>query len=213
MSLLSSLNWGEVRAVYDLRENTHRTLLSYFTAKDLPRFCNLLLGVDDPAGNYSAAEHGLGPKILALNPDAHVRLHGLAAEFRSLSSARSVPEMIRRAAISHLQIGVGSEASCMMNPGVCWVANTRTIWAHLVVKHADNVRKANEELALYREADVHSEMEYAMWSEIHAELDVALTRLAEEGERHARSASVTPGPIRYLWADAIANELYTRYHT
>ncbi len=39
-----------------------------------------------------------------------------------------------------------------MNPGVCWVANTRTIWANLVVKHADNIAETNEELeraALY----------------------------------------------------------------
>jgi len=47
----------------------------------------------------------------------------------------------------------------MVNPPVCWVANTRTIWTHLVIKHADSIAKADEELKLYREADVTSEIE------------------------------------------------------
>lgn len=107
-----------------------------------------------------------------------------------------------------MKIGVGSEASCMVNPNVCWVANTRTIWAHLVIKHADNFTRANEELKLYRSADVSSEMAYQMWTAIHRELAVSMMRLAEEGERFAHAARVVPGEIKYLWADAIANALY-----
>jgi hypothetical protein len=68
-------------------------------------------------------------------------------------------ELIKRARLKYLQIGVGSEISCMVN-GVCRVANTRTIWTHLVIKHGYDVAKADEELELYREADVTSEMAY-----------------------------------------------------
>jgi len=100
----------------------------------------------------------------------------------------------------------------MVNPNVCWVANTRTIWTHLVIKHADNVAKADEELSLYRQADTTSEMEYSSWSAIHAELDVALTRVAEIGGSLARKAGVIQGDISYLWADAIASYLYGAYH-
>ena len=100
----------------------------------------------------------------------------------------------------------------MVNPQVCWVANTRTIWTHLVVKHADSIRKADEQLTLYREANVNSEMDYQMWSAIHAELGVALTRIAELGQQSAKKGKVIPGRITYIWADAIASALYGAYH-
>jgi hypothetical protein len=100
----------------------------------------------------------------------------------------------------------------MVNPKICWVANTRTIWTHLVIKHADDFDKANEELRLYRDADTSSEMAYQIWAHIHRELATSITRIAEEGERLARSARVTPGLIKYIWADAIANRIYADYH-
>ena len=100
----------------------------------------------------------------------------------------------------------------MVNPKVCWVANTRTIWTHLVIKHADDFAKADEELRLYRSQDDMSEMAYKIWSEIHRELAASMTRIAEEGCRLAIVASVEPGPIKYLWADAIANGLYASYY-
>jgi uncharacterized protein (DUF924 family) len=100
----------------------------------------------------------------------------------------------------------------MVNPNVCWVANTRTIWTHLVIKHADNFATADEELNLYRSQDDTSEMAYRVWAEIHRELAASMTRIAEEGERLARAASVLPGSIKYLWADAIANALYASYY-
>ena len=96
----------------------------------------------------------------------------------------------------------------MVSPKICWVANTRTIWTHLVIKHADDFAKANEELRLYREADATSEMAYRIWAEIHRELPDSMTYIAEEGEQLARLANVTPGMIKYLWADAIATALY-----
>ena len=100
----------------------------------------------------------------------------------------------------------------MLNPEICWVANTRTIWNHLVIKHADDFDKANDELKLYRHADVTSEIAYQMWAHIHQELAASMTRIAEEGETLARRAKVEPGAIKYLWADAIASELYDDHH-
>jgi hypothetical protein len=100
----------------------------------------------------------------------------------------------------------------MLNPRVCWVANVRTIWTHLVIKHADNFQKAAEELQLYRDSDVTSEMAYEMWQAIHGELAGTITRVAEEGAQLAKRAAVSPGSVKYIWADAIANQLYQDYY-
>jgi hypothetical protein len=100
----------------------------------------------------------------------------------------------------------------MVNPKVCWVTNTRTIWTHLVVKHADDFDKAAEELKMYREADASSEMTYSMWTAIHDELAGTMTRIAKEGTKLAQASGVKSGTITYLWADAIANQLYADYY-
>jgi hypothetical protein len=172
----------------------------------------LLLGISDPSGNYSAAEHGIGPKVLAENHDVEKRLVVVVNEFVDLSNGHEVPPLIRRARLKYFQIGVGSEASCMLNPHYCWVANVRTIWTHLVHKHDDNFNKADAELKLYRESDVDSEMAYQMWQALHAELAGTVTRISEQGAKLAKQAGVQPGPIRYLWADAIANQLYADHY-
>jgi hypothetical protein len=51
-----------------------------------------------------------------------------------------------------------------------------------------------------------------MWQALHAELAGTVTRISEQGAKLAKQAGVMPGPIRYLWADAIANQLYTDHH-
>lgn len=214
MAILDSLDWAAVREHYDDRIGVSQTLLELYNRKAEVQFANLALGISDANGNYSAAEHGLGPKILY--PDYNIkseqRVLALAGDFISLTDARTVPELIARANLKYLKVGVGSEISCMVNPSVCWVSNTRTIWTHLVIKWADNVRIADEQFKLYREADGTSEMDYQMWASIHAELRVALTRISEIGKTAARKAGVTPGSITYIWADAIASALYDNYH-
>jgi hypothetical protein len=212
MSVLSELCWADVRAHYDRRVDVHQKLLRLHDAGPSEEFSRLLLGVSNASGNYSAAEHHLGPKILAENPDVHRRLHTLASELRKLTSARSVPSVIRAAGLSYLAIGVGSEASCLMNPRVCWVANTRSIWTHLVQKHQDCVGKADEELKLYRESDAASEMAYRMWAAIHGQLERSLTRVAERGAASALLEDVEPGEITFLWSDAISSALYAAHH-
>jgi hypothetical protein len=212
MNVLSSVDWRAVERHYRDRAKASQSLAQLLQQQAASSFANLALGISNPSGNYSSVEHGLGPKILGSNAKAEARILALAKNFSQLDRARIVPELIRNARLKYLQIGVGSEISCMINPKVCWVANTRTIWTHLVIKHNDNIGKADQELALYREADVTSEMAYQMWAAIHAELDVALTRVGEIGKQLAKSAGIVPGDITYLWADAIASALYDRYH-
>jgi hypothetical protein len=212
MSALDDLDWREVRIHYDEREEIHRQLLKLHRNNNLSEFVRLLLGVSNRAGNYSADDHKLGPQILKENRNAERQVGDLAVKFMALDTARAVPELIKKAGIHYLKIGVGSEASCMVNPRVCWVANTRTIWTHLVIKHADNSAKADEELKLYRTQDGTSEMAYQIWAAIHRELATSMTRIAEEGNKLARKASVMPGSIQYIWADAIANALYASYY-
>lgn len=213
MAILDTLDWSAVRGQYDLRLKASNDLARLYASKAANKFAELALGISDPDGNYSAAEHGLGPRILDANWNSEQRVFDLAGSFASLTDARIVPELIRRAHLKYLQIGVGSEISAMINPKMCWVANTRTIFTHLLIKHGDNVGKANEELRLYRDSDASSEMTYELWSYIHAELDVALTRIAKLGNEQSRKAKIEPGGSTYLWADAIASYLYDEYHT
>jgi hypothetical protein len=212
MSALNSLNWLSVRKQYELRQKASAELLRLHAQRKLPQFIELLLGISDSAGNYSASEHGLGPKIIGENLNAEDRLYAISTDFLRAKSAHDVPPLIRGAGLRYFQIGVGSEASCMLNPQICWVANVRTIWTHLVIKHADNFQKADEELQLYRDSDVTSEMAYEMWQAIHGELAGTITRIAEEGSRLARLANAKPGSVKYIWADAIANQLYADYY-
>jgi hypothetical protein len=122
--------------------SVHGRLLALHKDNQASSFAQLLLGISDPTGNYSAHEHGIGPRVLADNLNSEKRIFSLGTEFLALQKARIVPALIRQAHLTNLGIGVGSEASCMLNPEVCWVANTRTLWAHLLVKHDDNIARA-----------------------------------------------------------------------
>lgn len=208
---LAKLDWNEVRQHYDDRVAAHKRLLDFHHKKLVKPFFDLAVGISDPNGNYSAAEHSLGPKIVLNNSTAYQDVFGLATDFLAVTNGLQVPPLIKGASISYLQIGVGSELSCMMNPSVCWVANSRSIWAHLLIKHNDNYNKADEELALYRDNDDSSEMAYKIWVAIHKILDTAMTRLATMGSQKAQAAGVHPGSLKYLWADAVANALYAEH--
>lgn len=208
MSLLSELDWEAVRDHYNLRFETHEDLRLRHKRSQFDDFARLALGIEDAAGNYSAAEHGLGPKILAENDDAEEAVHRLASALLDAPRATAVPGAIKAARIRYLSIGVGSELSCMMAPERFWVSNARTIWTHLVFKHDEDYRKANEELKLYREADATSEMAYQIWAAIHREVGPAMVRLAERTAPMARAEGIEPGPLPYLWSDSVAAFLY-----
>lgn len=100
----------------------------------------------------------------------------------------------------------------MVNPEVCWVANTRTIWTDLLIKHGGRHALADEELSLYRDDDPASKMAYALWTDIHRHLDRTMRNLTEMGAAPCRAAVVEPGVLTYLWGDAIANALYAQRH-
>ncbi len=214
MAILERVDWRTVRSQFEKRTRVSKRLRELHRQGKVKEFARTAVGFTDPDANYSASEghRPLGPDILNSNLNAERQVFELAGKFPQLKDARQVPEIIKAARIKYLFIGVGSEISCMMNPQVCWVANRRTIWTHLVIKHADNVAKADEELQLYRDSDETSEMAYDKWAAIHAELLVALTRIAELGSELSRKAKVRPGDITYLWADAIASHLYGMYH-
>jgi hypothetical protein len=204
MAILDLVNWADVRQHYDVRVGVSNTLMGLYKQNAVEQFAKLALGFpENEDGNYSAAEHRLGPKILCpdYNRNAEQNVFNLAGEFISLTDARRVPNLIAKANLKYLKIGVGSEISCMVNPEVCWV-----------IMHNDSIQKADEHLKLYREADGTSEMEYQAWEAIHAELRVALTRIAEDGQATAKRKNVVPGNITYIWADAIASALYEKYH-
>lgn len=100
----------------------------------------------------------------------------------------------------------------MLNPSVCWVANVRTIWSHLVIKHGGDLDRANEELGLYRDHDEDSEMAYQKWAAIHRELGASMSVLNGIGTTCAVEQDVAPGKIAFIWADAVANALYAQQH-
>jgi hypothetical protein len=91
-------------------------LLALHKDNQASSFAQLLLGISDPTGNYSAHEHGIGPRVLADNLNSEKRIFSLGTEFLALQKARIVPALIRQAHLTNLGIGVGSEASCMLNP-------------------------------------------------------------------------------------------------
>ena len=212
MSILQELDWAEIDAHYRSRVKETKNLKDLYESKKVSGFADLALGMTTPSGNYSAAEHGLGPKILESNPNAKGRIYTLAGKFILLKNASTVPKLIREENLKYLRIGVGSELSCMMNPTICWVCNKRTIWLYLV--QTQGLGKANEALQLFNEHDDDSPMAYESWQDAyHPELGPELKRVAEEGAKVAASRGVVPGDVPYLWADAIASNAFDFYHS
>ena len=211
-SILDILNWANALEHYESRMKVHKQLGILHERRQTIQFAKLLVGISDDHGNYSAREHGLGPLILSQNPNAAKRLFNVAETLYAVKNANDVPDIIRMAGLKYFQIGVGSEASCMLNPQVCWIANTRSIWTHLVFKHKGDFGRANEELKLYRDEDETSEMAYRKWAAIHRAMNANLTEIVEQGSQFAKNASVKSGKVKYLWADAIANALYAYHH-
>jgi len=122
-----------------------------------------------------------------------------------------VPEIVYKENLPYLKISVGSEMAALLRPDAFWVTNVRTIWAHLVMKHNNNVGLANEELYYYRTQDVPSEMEYPLWRDIHPLVGSSMQKLANLGSRLAREQGIEAGNLRFLWADAIADTAYNKY--
>jgi len=177
-------------------------------------FVELLLGISENTGNYSANEHHLGPQIIQDNgrASAVAALTRFAEQVIETKSALDVPALIKAAGLKFFSIGVGSEASCMLNPAICWVANTRTIWTYLVFKHKGDIQLANSELELYRDRDETSDMAYKKWTAIHKAMKDTMVAIAAEGSTLAEERGVKGGKVVFLWADAISNAFYEQFH-
>lgn len=214
MEVIERINWAEVASHYQERVATSMRLRQLLTTKRVRDYAKLAVSEsdDDSLANYSAQEHHLGPKILTQNRDAHQRVFDLACSFNLVGAAREVPPLIKKAGLKYLAISVGSEISCMIKPRICWIANTRTIWAHLLVKHRFSIARANEELRLYRDGEDTSEMAYQKWRVIHAAMDEDLQKLSDLTAPIAASAGVEPATEKYLWIDSIANHIYAVEH-
>ncbi len=204
-----TIDYTAARSLYLKRFETHKQLRDFLDHGNVDSYIQLALAIKNPHGNFSAYEHGLGPRILASSKPDKVFL--LAGQFDACKSPKEVSGAIRKANLAYLKISVGSEMAAMLCPDRFWVANRRTIWAHLVLKHGGSVSLANEELHLYAQGDLDSEMAYKIWEEIYLELGGNLAKLASLGSKEALKQNIPPGDLQYLWADAVADTLFNEF--
>ena len=211
VSILNEVDWSEVKSHYQKRSKISEELRNLLNDGHVRKFAELAIGISDNAGNYSAAEH---PKIKASIPrnlNWQGRICDLAKKFIPLKNASDVPQLIDRARLDYLKISVGSEMSCMINPQVCWVCNRRTIWTHLAWTRGTG--EAEQLLEAFKIGDSDSEMAYSNWAVgFHPELGSSLAEVAKEGSKLSLEADVSPGPLVFLWADAIASRAFDDFH-
>jgi hypothetical protein len=206
---LEQVDMRKVSEHYDVRLNASVSLNSLLQNSNAHDFAELALGMSEGHANYSASEHSLGPRILAnVSPERILHLG------RILSACNDPKELVRtiyQERIPYLKIAVGSEIAMLLQPDRFWVSNTRSIWAHLLIKHDFEIRIANEELRLYREQDTTSEMDYQIWKAIYPTMRDNLIDLGHRADKVAEDQGVTLGDMRNIWHDAIANALYEKY--
>ncbi len=207
---MNDIDMREVRDHYLMREQIHCRLRGLFEAEDEHEFVRLALGMTDGAGNYSASEHRLGPKILSAK-GAERDVFGLADDIENNSVVNRLPGIIEERAISNLKISVGSEIAMMLKPDTHWIGNKRTIWSHLLVKHDMEEDDANEELRLYCAHDDESEMDYSVWRYLYLAVGPDLAILGHMAAEVAQLKGIVPGSLRYLWPDAVATFLFDKY--
>lgn len=205
---VSELDYSRVIKSYNQRIVISKRLQSLLNKNKVADYVNLALGINDPFGNFSAAEHSLGPRILSGRSISSV--FQLAIKLAEVQNESELRNLIYNENIPYLKISVGTEMAMLLQPAVHWVANTRSIWSHLLVKHG-SINTANEALYLYRQGSQESEMAYKIWCAVHAAMEPDLRKLAVAGTKAANDQGIEPGTIEYIWADAIANALYERH--
>ena len=208
-NLISSLSFEEIWRHYDLRIEVHQELIKDLDTWRVSEYVDKALGITTPHGNYSASEHGLGPQILAETRPKSI--FDFALELSEVSDPLLIPRVIRDADIPYLKISVGSEMAALLNPERKWVTNIRTIYAQVLMKHSGNFNKANEELSLYRDSMSSFSKAYEIWDDLHSGLRDSLTDLARLGNQAASAQGLNSSDVTFLWADAIANNLYVKY--
>lgn len=207
---LNELDMGEVRDHYVMREQLHWRLRELFEAGDVRLYDRLALGITEGPGNYSASEHVMGPRILAV-AGAEQDVFDLATAIEACVAVNRLPTVIYERNITNLKISVGSEMAMMLRPDIFWVGNKRTIWSQLLVSHDMNQRPANEALRLYYSRDDDSEMDYPVWRDLYLRVGPDLLTLGQRAAEVARTQGVEPGGFRYMWPDAVANFLFARF--
>ena len=208
LKYVTDLNFRDVLDQYNVRVAMSTRLISHLNSDRKQEYIGLALGMDDMHGNYSARDHDLGPKILAgRSPDT---VFAFAKQLQSVKDSLDLQHLIYKANIPYLNISVGTEIALMLQPSVHWVANSRSIWSHLLVKHR-SISKAKEELKLYRDGFDNGEMAYRLWCAIHTDMHANVCLLSDLGTAAALDQGVEPGEDDYLWADAVSNALYERH--
>jgi hypothetical protein len=207
--IISKLDMNGVREHYLLREHTHTTLRQLFVANAVEDYVNLALGITNPAANYSAAEHGLGPRIL--NENSHQDVFNLATDIEACPNTHHLPDLIYRHRLPYLKISVGSEIAMMLKPNVHWVGNVKTIWSHLLIKHNGKRNRANQELKLYKDDQSDSEMDYQIWRDIYLALEPNILTVGRFASEAAVAQNVTPGSLQFMWPDAVAGFLFNQF--
>ncbi|MCS3804695.1 hypothetical protein HNO92_001405 [Chromobacterium alkanivorans] len=210
--LIRDLNFETVCDHYNRRVETSSKLRSLLAANMVENYVGLALGIDDLYGNYSAWDHKLGPRILEARSD--VAVFKLAVKLSKIQSEKEMLDCIYAENIPYLKVSVGSEIATLLQPSVHWVANSRSIWAYLLMKHA-SIDAANEELHLYQTGGYESEMQYKIWCDIHQRMHINLQKLGDWGNEEAvvQSHATSEEKYFFIWADAIANALYEEHAT
>ena len=85
MSALESLDWGLVRQQYDLREQVRKEIQKLRDGGRTVQLVDLLLGITDAGGNYSAAHCG---RVFCVHGGDTV--HGLLVRLIERAAARYV---------------------------------------------------------------------------------------------------------------------------
>jgi len=208
--MIKKLDMHKVRGHYDTRFEYHKRLVVLLNKGKVSEYLDLALGISEAEGNYSAREHELGPQILSANRTT-APIIKLAQSFLSETDPQKMIATIYAENIKFLKVSVGSEMAMMLKPNNFWVANVRTVWTHLLLKHDFDLRKANEELKLYRSQELTSEMEYQVWKAIYSLMPPSIRKVCEKGNAASSKQGSEPGSLSYLWFDAIANSLYEQF--
>lgn len=210
--MIDKLSMKLIKEHYNARLKCHKHLLNLFDEEQKNDYLRVALGlgIDEfSCGNFSASEHHLGESILS-NSQLE-RIFELAESFMNETSPLKMLKSIYvDFNLPYLKIGVGSEMAMMLKPNTFWVANVRTLWTHLLLKHNYDLDKANEELNLYRTQN-DGEMRYEIWREIYPKMKESIDKVCEQGNIIADKQGVKPGKRRYMWFDAIANSLYENF--
>ncbi|MGI9250177.1 MAG: hypothetical protein ACR2PR_03140 [Pseudohongiellaceae bacterium] len=195
-----NLDMPKVKRHYLMRANISSQLKELLIEDKKEDFAKIAVGHTNRAGNYSASKRALSELILE-QPGSYSSIVRLANEFNGGQlRVNDIPNTIRKADISYLDISVGSEIACLLRPDKFWVGNVRTIWPHLLLENEWDRDQADNAEACYKE-----------WPAIYPTMESSLDSIEELAEGWATNQDVTPGPLKYLWIDAVCSELYELY--